>query len=81
MKQSGGACWLKSFFDISQVELLPPGTKDGRQGLQVFFTVPRGAAEAVTCLVTYDQGEEDVTYFNGVSCLHLSIPPRSEPAR
>jgi hypothetical protein len=34
----------------------------------------------VICLVTYDQGDEGVMYFDDISCLRLDIPDRSEPA-
>jgi hypothetical protein len=57
---------------------LPPGKTDGWQRLQTYFTVPEGAAEAVVCLVTYDQGDEGYAYFDDVSCLRLNIPTPTE---
>jgi len=59
---------------------LPPGQTDGWQRLQTWFRPPEGAAQAVICLVTYDQGDEGVMYFDDISCLRLDIPDRSEPA-
>lgn len=50
---------------------LPAGQTEGWQRLQTFFRVPEGATEAVICLVTYDQGEEGLVYFDDVSCLRL----------